>query len=125
MNQINKPVPKKRTADEYGAIMDDVLEDGSDSEDEQEPAIKRQAVAQMPHAMDPSSIVHQSVNNDGKKQKSQKRQKGEPKGKLTAYGFFSKEIRTFLLITFLPLFLSIMIDYLLLYLLPSLYGRSY
>jgi hypothetical protein len=94
MSQMNKPVQKKRTADEYGAIMDDVLEDGSDSEDEQEPAIKRQAVAQMPHAMDPSSIVHQSVNNDGKKQKSQKRQKGEPKGKLTAYGFFSKEIRT-------------------------------
>jgi hypothetical protein len=76
-------------------IMDGVLNDGSDSEDETTapPSPKRQALADATEAAptgvtsDPAVVVKQ-------KQKSQKRQKGEPKGKMTAYGFFSNEIRT-------------------------------
>jgi hypothetical protein len=83
----------KRDESEMMSDNVNVLEDGSDTEDETSgisPSPKRQALVASDGA--PTSIG--AENNGVKKQKSQKRQKGEPKGKTTAYGFFSNEIRT-------------------------------
>ena len=94
MSQLKEPVSKKRPAEDYSTIIGTMEDDGSDSEVEQESAaLKHNQVVTQQSQMSGATTHFQGNSTEGRRQR-QKRQKGEPKGKMTAYGFFSKEIRT-------------------------------